>query len=147
MNTPPYTPQTSTPQYAPTHRNDTSLNHELIITHLIDAIILRSWALDDDLAHALERVLTTVTGENQKTQDRFDAAVVEIQLTNEDNYRWISLMKVGEALGLVPFVPDFAVHQARLREVWRAMYGRDLELALKSGVVDLARRALGEGYE
>lgn len=105
MNTPPYTPQAST-QGAPTpqdgaYQHDTTRNHLFITTHLTDAIILRSWALDDDLAHDLEMVLTAVTGDYQGTQDRFDAAVLQIRGTNEHDYRWISLMKLGEALGYV----------------------------------------------
>ena len=60
MNTPPYTP---TAQASTLEQNDTFLNYSFITIHLTDAIILRSWAQEDDLAHDLEMILTAVTGD------------------------------------------------------------------------------------
>ncbi|EME48079.1 hypothetical protein DOTSEDRAFT_21791 [Dothistroma septosporum NZE10] len=81
-----------------TSKTSTAIS-DFIITHLTNAIILRSWAHDDDLARCLESILTAVTGINQKLRDRFDAAATELRNSSQEDYRWISLMKVGEALG------------------------------------------------
>ncbi|KAK4630981.1 hypothetical protein CLAFUW4_03039 [Fulvia fulva] len=113
--------------------------HSMLIIGIAEATVLRSQAQDDDLALRLRLTLNEVAGGIMLAQGWIDRAQVVMSSTTENDHRWISLRKVGEALGVLPLVSGAMLYQGHLTELWRAMYERDLGRASQAGSAEQMR--------